>query len=214
MATAMTISRYIDCYLIESKAEADKEAHPPWLREFFSHFHRCLQEACIKGWSPGDRNVMPQVVGKALKYLLPSGVDYDKEVGLREFLAVENCEALAKLLNKKTVDFVLKRERCQRRLLIEFKTNIQFNDLSAAMMEMVAVKKFGTPEMKTNLFTGSLHLFPYLTNVDGLRALNESFDPRPLDFIWVLCDRHQKFDIEAIKCFRAKVDSCLIQSDG
>ena len=124
-----------------------------------------------------------------------------------------NCEALAKLLNKKTVDFVLKRERCQKRLLIEFKTNIQFNDLSAAMMEMVAVRKFANSEMKTNLFTGSLHLFPYLTNVEGLRALNQSLEPRPLDFIWVFCDRQQKFNVEAIKCFRDNVDSCLIQSD-
>lgn len=145
---------------------------------------------------------------ESLHYLLPPKVKLRKEIPLEDFLCSDINGAVGALLKSKRVDFVLEGEgKC---LLVEFKTNINFNNLSAAMTEMAVVKKFANARFANSTFTSSLHLFPYRANVKGLRELNICLGS-PLDFIWVLCEGPQlKFDIQAIKEFRSQVDRCLV----
>jgi hypothetical protein len=202
----VTMSEYITSYLKESKAEAENTSHPAWLHEFFSTFNAGLQER-HKLASAGNRNFVTTAFAQSVKHLLPARVNVQKEVVLRDFLSFENNGPLAKLLNAKRVDFVV--ERQHKRLLIEFKTSINFNDLAAAMTEMLVVKKFAKAHTSGTIFTSSLHLFQYKTNVEGLRELNRSLSS-PLDFIWVLCKAPPlKFDVNAITEFRNAVDHCL-----
>ncbi len=110
-------------------------------------------------------------------------------------------------------------ERGSKRLLIEFKTPLEFNSLTAAMVEMAAAKMFAAPQWNDNLFTASLHLIPNYKNIAGLRALNEALaiPPEigeekkrfPLDFIWILCDEEHKFIAEAFGKLRDDIDGCL-----
>lgn len=199
-------SHYINTYLRESKTEAEK-SHPEWLRRFFESFHSELLKNLKKGSSQGDRTVLPKAFSLSLECLLPPGVGcHSENKPLKDFLRPGTSEDLSALLKSKRIDFLL--EKDAKRIFIEFKTNLNFNDLAAAMVEMAVVKKFLPKQKHDHYFTGSLHLFPSQPNVAGLRELNESLG-KPLGFISVLCTREQKFDIGAIKKFRDDVETIL-----
>lgn len=104
------------------------------------------------------------------------------------------------MLAKKRVDFVVYGK--EKTVLIEFKTNLQFNDLAAAMIEMGAVRKYEAPPEVKQVITSSMHLFPYRANIAGLKELNEMFGS-PLDNIWVFCQGPElKFNVQEIEEFR------------
>ncbi len=200
------MSDYINAYLKESADEATK-SHPDWLINFFKSFHSELSQRS-NGAAAGNRYVITGAFASSFLHLLPDGVTHRKEVKLQEFSPRGIDGALFALVNSKKVDFLVQKQ--EARLFIEFKTNINFNDLSAAMVEIAVVKKFiATPSMD-KIFTGSLHLFPYTADVEGLRELNQVMG-QSLDFIWVLCCQwpSPKFDIQAICRFREDVQNCL-----
>src|SRR5262249_55581886 len=134
----------------------------------------------------GDRYFVASAFSSALSHLLPPGVTLRKEVSLAAFLSPNTSDALKSLLSSKRIDFVL--QNGSKFVFIEFKSNIQFNDISAGRVEMAAVKTFSVVAEHSNICTGSLHLFPGTTNVAALEELNTSLGS-PLDFIWVLCKR-------------------------
>jgi hypothetical protein len=204
----MPISAYINSYLKESETEAKDKLHPSWLKDFFFSFHSSLDIKTKNSVSAGDRYFVASAFSLALSYLLPPGVILKREVPLAAFLSPETSGALKSLLSSKRIDFVL--QSGSKYLFVEFKSNIQFNDVSAAMVEMAAVKKFSFVPETSKVFTGSLHLFPNATNVTALWELNTSLCS-PLDFIWVLCKRGPlpKFDIPAINQFKEGIQNCL-----
>ncbi len=198
----MSTSAYIKTYLAESEAEARNQLHPYWLQKFFAEFHASLEKKC-DGASAGNRYVVPAAFSSALEHILPRGVQLRREVQLKELLSVSVSDPLSTLISAKRIDFVIEGTSTSKQLFIEFKTNINFNDLSAAMIEMAIVKRLAKGKA---IATGSLHLFPPASNLDGLKALNREFFCSPLDFIWVLCERpSQKFNISAIKEFRRQI---------
>lgn len=205
-------SDYINAYLKESAAERDHSTHPAWLRDFFRKFHNQLVEKLDRA-SPGNRTVVTGAFAAALPHLLPEGVAFRKEVPLSEFFPSHGEHAaLLDLVKTKRVDFLF--EKDASRLFIEFKTNFNFNDLAAAMVEMAMVKKFITPTDGLKHVTASLHLFPYRANIAGLHALNTSMGS-PLDHIWILCKGPVlTFDIPAIHEFRRSVGNALTLRRG
>lgn len=196
----MTTSNYVSRYIDEAKRESRKTKEP-WLKEFLVEFSRELIERSGSA-SSGDRYVIAGAFARAIQKLIPDGLEFYPESSLGKYIDLPNLpedEALRKLLTKKKIDFAIKGN--SKTLLIEFKTNVQFNDVAAAMVEMMAVKKFANELTKKSVSMGSLHLFPYRTNVDGLRLLNTSLE-RPLDHIWILCTPDLQYDIDAISSFR------------
>lgn len=196
-------SEYIERYLKQAKIEG-KSAKETWLKEFFQSFHRELKERS-SNHSPGDKYIVTGAFSVALRNLIPKGRELIPEVGIKEYIEMPKEESLVKLLSSKRVDFVIKGKNSS--LLIEFKSNVQFNDISAAMVEMQVVKKFQSKKLN-KISTASLHLFPYKTNVEGLRSLNSALG-NPLDNIWVLCTPELEFDLKAIRAFRKEVGSIV-----
>jgi hypothetical protein len=194
-------SEYLERYLAESSTESRKHLGNKWLRQFFTDFARELEQRA-NGASAGDRYVVAAAFSKAFNNLVPSNATPEREVQVSRFINLPEDKALSALLGKKRIDFSITNNKTGAVLLIEFKTNVQFNDVSAAMVEMASVKKFAKAPRK--LQTASLHLFPYRTNVDGLRALNKELGS-PLDHIWVFCTPQLNFDVKAIENFRSSI---------
>ena len=72
------------------------------------------------------------------------------------------------MLMEKKIDYVV---YCKEKtVLIEFKTNLQFNDLAAAMIEMAAVKKY-EPLLDKPIITSSMHLYPSNVSIKGLKRI-------------------------------------------
>lgn len=192
----MTHSDYIQKYIDDAKKKSKNELLPNWLKKFFLTFHKELDGAAHKA-SGGDRYLITRAFSKsAIGTIFPKKIDSEFFIG--RLLNEMEETPLKNLLSKKRVDFRL--EGKDQDILIEFKTNIQFNDLAAAMVEMQTVKMFKPPTKK--IVTASLHLFPSSTNVEGLMQLNEKLG-KPLDHIWVLCNQDQEFDVKEIKKLRS-----------
>lgn len=196
----MATSEYIKRYLDQAKKE-HKKAKESWLEDFFKAFYDQLKDRSIKA-SPGDKYVVAGAFATALNSLIPEGLDVIREVGIKKYIDLPAEKELSDLLSRKRVDFAI--EGKNTALLIEFKTNVQFNDVSAAMVEMMAVKKFYSAKTAKAVSTASLHLFPYRTNVAGLRLLNSTLG-NPLDNIWIFCTPELEFDTDAIRAFRKGV---------
>ncbi len=195
----MALSSYLAEYRNQAEIE-HKRAHEVWLQQFFKKFIDNFREN--NKLSPGDRNMVPAAVTNALKCLIPNGFELVCEDKLGNYIELPKDKAFCDLLRKKRVDFSIIGKKLV--LLVEFKTNIQFNDIAAAMIEMAAVKKFVSKNFEKKLLTSSLHLYPYRSNLEGLRQLNIELGS-PLDFIWVFCTPAQQFDIETIRQFRCKL---------
>lgn len=195
----MALSNYLAEYRNQAEIE-HKRAQEIWLKQFFEKFRDNIREN--NKLSPGDRNMVPVAVANALPSLIPNGFKVICEDKLNNYIEFPKNKEFCDLLGKKRVDFSIIGEKLV--LLVEFKTNIQFNDIAAAMIEMAAVKKFVSKNFGKKLLTSSLHLYPYRSNVEGLRQLNIELGS-PLDFIWVFCTPAQQFDIEAIRQFRYKL---------
>lgn len=202
----MAASNYIEIYITQANNERKKvkKAEESWLENFFSAFSRELGRR-NKAASSGDRTVISGAFSVAFKELIPEGLELVKEPLLKDYIELPENENLKALLSGKKADFAIRNNSKDAAILIEFKTNVQFNDVAAAMVEMMAVKKFRS---FAKLKTASLHLFPYKTNVAGLRSLNDAFG-NPLDHFWVFCTPDQKFDINAIQAFRDEVSNIL-----
>lgn len=218
----MANSDYINGYLIEADRESKRRGAEPWLKNFFKAFHKNLSNRARIS-NTGDRNVVFGAFSDALEEemnadnegdqrqgLIPPGICL-KDPSLKQYIKLPRSSeelALHELLSKKKVDFALGKD--SKSLLIEFKTNVQFNDVAAAMIEMMVVKRFSDKKAQKTTTTASLHLFPYRTNVEGLRLLNDSLG-RPLDYIWILCTPDLKFDSNAIKSFRNDLSEILLK---
>lgn len=206
-------SYYLNGYLNQSKAEMEKGYHPKWLREFFESFHDELNKRG-KNTNPGNKYVVVGAFSKSLEHLLPPGINPP----IKEHKPLEHSplpginKEFSDFLKSKRIDFLL--EKGAKRVLIEYKTNSQFSDVSAAMVEMHMFMKF-LPRQKNgkkDTWTASLHLFPSTPSVAVLRRLNEELG-KPLDEIWVLCKEGEKlpvFDIAAIKKFRKDIANYLM----
>lgn len=199
----MALSKYMQGFVDQSCLEAEKEGP---LCGFFREFCEKMKERVNRPKnSPGDRYTVPSVMKDSLKHLLPSGLEIRSEVSLKDFVSNVD-EELGKLVNSKRVDFVVTGNG--KKLLIEFKTCIDFNALAAAMLEIKLVKMFCRPDLKENIRTGVLHLYPNTQNIPGLQTMNKKFDS-PLDNIWILGKSNNGspvFDIEAIKGFRNDIE--------
>ena len=196
----MSASDYINRYIDEAKIES-QHAKESWLKNFFKSFSDELSTRSERA-APGDKYVITSSFSTALPNLIPNGLLLNKESSVKNYIDMPKEKALCDLLIRKRIDFSI--DGKEKTLLIEFKTNVQFNDLAAAMVEMSAIKSFAARKPDKEVRTASLHLFPYRTNVDGLRLLNVALG-NPLDHIWVLCTPELKYDIDAIKSFRKEV---------
>jgi len=148
--------------------------------------------------------MIPSAFGAALKYLVPHDVEILTERTIESFCTFDKLKTrLPKTILQKRVDFVLRKK--ERLFFIEFKTNLNFNDLAAAAVEMAIVKHcLGKKSIRTN----SLHFWPWLADVDGLKAVNELVQS-PIDDIWVFCKMGKNglplFDSSAVADFQKSV---------
>ena len=195
---------YLKTYIVQSKIEQLKPDNPKWIKSFFKDFSEELERRIIER-STGDRNLVTGSFSKAFNNLIPEAqlekeVQWEKEVQFKELVELGDDSELDKMLKKKRIDYVI---YCKEKtVLIEFKTNLQFNDLSAAMIEMGVIKKYNTKSKIKSIVTSSLHLFPNNVNITGLKELNKKFGS-PLDNIWVFCKGPELiFDIPEIIKFR------------
>ena len=201
-------SDYVKKYISEAERECECEKHPEWLQQFFGSFAENLKGK-VKEASTGNRNFITNAFSESLHHILPIKEKPKTEVSLSDFLEKEKLDSASEpflnLLNKKRLDFHVRGKKGE--LLIEFKTNMSFNDLAAAMVEMSLVKKYAP-----NIRTASLHLYPSSANVEGLRELNKTTGA-PLDFIWVLFPSKKLMidddAIKAIKAFRNDVANAI-----
>jgi len=201
----MPLSDYIKRYIDEAELENSDLRHPAWLRDFFKCFSDSLRQSATKA-SSGDRYIVSVAFRDVLiNHLFPKKIVIKPEEHLDEHIDISTSDPLGRLLKNKRVDFFIAGKNVD--LFIEFKTNLQFNDLAAAMVEMAALKRFFSPEKTKTVQTASLHLFPSQPDIEGLRALNAVIGNPPLDHIWVLCKAQPefRFDIDAIKSFRKQV---------
>ena len=200
-------SIYLKDYLIQSELEIKNQSNPEWLKSFFKEFSGFLQRR-VENRKKGDRYLVSSSFRAAFKFLIPESVGEDSwgsEISLERLVEFKDNSAVSKMLRKKRVDFVVFGER--KNFTFEFKTNLQFNDLAAAMVEMAMVRKYKPIKP---IVTASIHLFPYRTNVQGLREMNAMFHPLPLNRIWVFCKGPKlEFDVEEIKEFREVLISGL-----
>lgn len=199
----MAVSDYVSGYISEARIEFQK-AKEPWLKNFFKEFGEELLTRS-NGASPGDKYVITGAFSKALPNLIPDRLRLIREAVMKNYIDLPEEAALSDLLSRKRIDFAI--EGKEKTLLVEFKTNVQFNDIAAAMVEMLAVKKFATKN-HCQVITASLHLFPYRTNVEGIRSLNDALE-KPLEHIWVMCTPELKYDIAAIKSFRKDISDLV-----
>ncbi len=199
---SMARSNYIKRYLSEAKSVIANESNPKWMRDFFTVFRDQLLTRS-KDSSPGNKYIVTGSFREAFVHkLFPKRISVKAEKMLSDFVININDESLQRLLSRKRVDFLI--EGNGNLLFIEFKTNVQFNDHAAAMVEMALLKKYIRPEYKNKIKTASLHLFPFTTNVKGLMALNKELG-MPLDDSWILCTKNLEFDRQALIDMRKSI---------
>jgi len=200
---------YLSTYVTQARKEAGCSTHEEWLRSFFDSFARSV-EGETQNSSKGNRNMVPQSFAKAFEHLLPPNTELKHEVALNNIVTIPDRSELAALVRRKKVDFVL--NRGQKSLLVEFKSSLSFNDLSAAIVEMTLAKKFAPDLVRDGkLKTASLHLYPAASSNEALREMNSMLDS-PLDAIWILCRKTStafEFDIDAINKLRKDVSEFL-----
>lgn len=199
----MDIKNYLNTYVEQARKEGSSATNPEWMRKFFCEFAEGVEKR-IKQASKGDRYIVTKPFAGAFHYLLPPGVTWNIEQSLSNYLDVsESGSVLANMLKKKRVDISVEREPIS--LLIEFKTNLTFNDLSAAIAEMALVK---ASKHKGKIRTGALQLYPAAWGIDALSELNRIMGA-PLDAIWVLCRKTKssfEFDLPAIESMRTDIE--------
>lgn len=195
----MKNSDYIQSYLNQSKIEINYPSNPTWLKKFFQTFHDELKYRNSKA-SPGNRYSVTKSLSISLDHIIPEKTILKREIQLKDLLSFSDDNELEKMLKRKRIDFLIETQKSL--LLIEFKTNLQFNDVAAAMIEMGIVKKYKKRINKKNIITGSLHLFPFKSNIVGIKEMNSLFET-PLDNIWIFCKGPElSFDTKAIMNFR------------
>lgn len=194
----MDSKNYISSYLEQSNLEISKESNPTWIKSFFKVFSEALTRRKNNA-SSGDRYVITGSFKEAFDNLIPIGLTKESEVEFKKLLQIDANNEVDKMLMKKKIDYVI---HCKEKtILIEFKTNFQFNDLAAAMIEMAAVKKY-EPSSDKRIITSSMHLYPSNVSIEGLKGLNEMFGS-PLEKIWIFCKGPElKFDVSEIIKFR------------
>lgn len=211
----MANSPYLTAYINGAKLEEKRAGNPKWMSRFFREFAVELENQ-YKNAGPGNRNLIPSALKEAFKHqFFPQEIQITHEKIVSEYIPKGTNGDVIELLAKKRLDFEFV-GKCGI-VLVEFKTNFQFNDYAAAMIEMGSIKKYSLKNENnyciTNngkiITTASLHLFPYLTNVNGLIALNRDMDS-PIDKTWILCDKNQKFNLEEVKKFRNDVISAVM----
>ena len=197
--------------------ECNNSALPAWLRRFNKDFQIALAEN-LENAKSGNRNTVCAAFSKAFDHLLPAGVKAIRrgaEMKISRYIPSENQAKCGHYLREhKTVDFVLRKEEATTlaeadTFLVEFKTNLTFNDLAAAMLEMAAVKKFASSNGNARrIRTASLHLL-CSKDAASLKEVNEVME-QPLDCIWVFCKKgqgqnQQQFNVTEIEQFRNDV---------
>ncbi len=195
----MDNSKYINDYIEQSISQYFNNENPEWLKSFFKEFSKQLKNRS-EGKSSGNRHFVSESFSDAFKYLIPENCEYIKQVNFKNFLDLNENNPIERMLMKKRIDFLI---ACDKKtVLIEFKTNLQFNDLSAAMVEMELVKKFNKLSFIRPIETSSIHLFPYSSNCEGLKGMNILLGS-PIDKIWVFCKGPELiFDVNEIIKFR------------
>ena len=202
----MAASDYIKAYIQDSRRNAEEGIRPQWLRDFFAEFAGELEDRCSRS-SAGGRYVVSGAFDKGFWRLVPSGIEKGNQ-RINEYLDGAGRNSTG---GSKAVDFVLKGAGGQL-YFIEFKTNLTFNDLAAAMVEMALVKMHLTGKTHSErrngnkVRTASIHLFPKNTSVEELMDINSVFGS-PLDKIWVLCGSGDKpqFCIKELKALRRDI---------
>lgn len=207
-------SDYISRYIEQTNIESKNLKHPKWIRDFFSIFNDELYSNA-KSASPGNKNIITSSFRVAfVEKIAPKEIHIQPEVQISCYIDESRIESedLKKLLSTKRVDFVAKNSSSSnnKELVIEFKSNIQFNDFSAAIVQMAAIKRFLKKDIENSIITASLHLFPFKANTNGLKALNsELWHQKAIDHIWILCNPLLEFNIGEIKKLRADISRLL-----
>jgi hypothetical protein len=180
-ATSRGAHDYLDTYVAQAQIQAGQDTNPLWMRIFFDNFATNLeQRKNDEKRSKGDRYVVTRPFADALKECLKqSGVECELEQPLSKYVS-ESAVKSFPLLKRKRVDFSVKRGGAL--VLIEYKTNLSFNDISAAMAEMLLVKKYATSE---KILTAALFLYPASGSIAMFSTLNTIMGSA-LDAIWVL----------------------------
>ncbi len=207
----MDHAQYVRRYISECAKEAGNPDNPPFIKHFFEKFGAGIEER-VASASKGDRNIIATPFSDALKHIFP-GVVPQARFGSIFNLSGEG--ATEKNFKNKSVDFKI--DGAAATLLIEFKSTLTFNDVSAAIVEMALAKKFAAKyNFGMRLSTASLHLYPSA----DIRMINEvnSMMGAPLDRIWVLCKKPRAsvpyefyFDIGKIIMMMEDIDLLLGQ---
>ena len=156
--------------------------------------------------SGGDRYFVVSAFREAFSHVIPGNTMLKTEVEIGNYLSKRYSKKCSNLIKRKRIDFVIERPGYGVQF-VEFKSNLTFNDLAAAMVEMQIIKKFVLNSKNRRIHTASLHLFPGRTNVAALREFNKVMG-LPIDDIWVFCTGPKvAFDIKEIKGFRSSIAS-------
>jgi len=197
---------YLDNYVEQARIEASRDFNPARMRSFFKNFADGLEKRKnAEERSKGDRYVVTKPFAEAFRTLLPPGADLDTEMPLSEYVSGEDVESFP-LLKRKRVDFSVKRG--ETLVLIEYKTNLSFNDISAAIAEMFLVKKYAKNK---KIFTAALFLYPASGDISLFVKLNEIMGSA-LDAIWVLgqgTKASYKYNLQAFETMRDDINNFL-----
>lgn len=198
---------YLDTYVKQAKMEARRVSNPAWMKSFFTEFSTKLQRRKDEERrSIGDRYIVTRPFAEAFGHLLPAGAKWDTEQPLSKYVSETDIKRFP-LLKRKRVDFSVRRGEAL--LLIEFKTNLSFNDISAAIAEMHLVKKYAT---SNRLHTAVLFLYPASGNIDMFIELNKIMGSA-LDAIWVLgrgTKASYMYDLKAFEKMHDDINNFLL----
>jgi len=196
-------SDYITQYLNQAKEISASTKWPKYVQNFFKTFHASLKKN-TRAASQGDRYFVERSLSDAFYSLFPESY---RNCSDRKTPTIKRNVNILEYMNHgfplkiKKMDFVIKSKKGL--YFIEVKTSLQFNDFSAAMVEMFIIKKHIKKEI--NFKTSSLHLFPYTTGIKGLLEVNKDLGS-PIQNVFILCQKEKIVVFQPEKLIELKKD--------
>lgn len=204
-------------YITQAKKEA-MSAKNKNTRAFFKALHETLSAQWKASDRPSDKSYLPRAFDHALKELLHPLEIPEKERELKRFEcfqpSLRQLSSEASFLSKKRPDYILENNKNKRIVILELKTNISFNDFSAAIVQAFLIKKMAESKGDYHYYIASIHMASWKDDPEKYYWMNKQFG-NPLDDVWIFSAQPKgapselKFDVAAIEAFGAKVTNFL-----
>ena len=177
-------------YIAQARIEVEK-SHDEDIKAFFALLHAELSPP----YKTSDKNHIPRALRTAMRNLLLQDINIpEKEIALGKLKALENMTPdKVDFLLRKRPDYILESKDGKRIVILELKTNISFNDLSAAIVQAALIKKRLIQGGAYRCYIASIHMSSWNDSLDKYRWMNDELE-KPLDGIWVFSNNIKKLE--------------------